>query len=119
MEAARRTPVSERSNLAHWFAGRVHQVLDYVMGSPAAGDIASGGQGSGTAPTVCVASLSPAHTAEAVVEVDQAIARMQGVRAALLAHADTVDVAAECGASRPRPGTPTPPRPPAVRRTGP
>ncbi|HET6561352.1 MAG TPA: hypothetical protein VFG72_05715, partial [Marmoricola sp.] len=70
MAAIERTPVSERSNLAHWFAGRVHQVLDQVMGIDPT-DPAS-------TPVVCVASLPPAQTAEAVVEVAQAISRLQG-----------------------------------------
>src|SRR5688572_20213352 len=90
MEPVQRTPLSERSNLVHWFAGRVHQVLDEVMGL---------GAEPAVAPTVCVASLSPAQTAEAIVELAQARARLEGLEAVLLAHAETVDVAAEAGAT--------------------
>ena len=75
----------------HWFAGRVHEVLDEVMGvDPAVAD---------RSPAVCVATLSPAQTTEAVVEIGTARARLDGLEASLLAHAETVDVAAESGAT--------------------
>ncbi|HET6560509.1 MAG TPA: DUF222 domain-containing protein, partial [Marmoricola sp.] len=91
MEAIERTPVSERSNLAHWFAGRVHQVLDEVMGIDPT-DPAS-------TPVVCVASLSPAQAAETLLELAKARARIEGLEAMVLGHADSVDVAAESGAT--------------------
>lgn len=73
-----RTPVDTRMNRVHWFAGRVHEVLDEV------------------APAVaCVAELDATATAESVVELSRAMARMDALRVALLAHADRVDVATE------------------------
>ena len=70
------TPVGERSCPVHWFAGRVHEVLDEV-----------------TAGGVRVSGLSPAATAEAVVELTRAEARIAALKAALLPHADTLGVA--------------------------
>jgi hypothetical protein len=90
MEPVQRTPVSERSNLAHWFTGRVHEVLDEVMNLEPE---------SPSPPAVRVAELSPVETAEAIVEIAAAKARLDGLEAALLAHADTVDVAADSGAT--------------------
>jgi hypothetical protein len=93
MEAVERTPVSERKNLVHWFAGRVHDVLDDVMGLET-GDVAAG-----AAPVVCVASLGPALTAEALVELAKARFRIEGLEASLLTHAESVEVAADTGAT--------------------
>ena len=90
MDQVQRTPVSERNNRAHWFAGRVHEVLDEVMGLD---PITTG------TPMVRVAELSPAQTAETIVELAAARARLDRLEAALLTHAEDVDVAAESGAT--------------------
>jgi hypothetical protein len=71
------SPVSERGNRVHWFAGRVHQVLDEV-----------------TAGGLPVATLTAAETAEALRELSAAAARIEALRVALLAHAEVVEVAA-------------------------
>jgi hypothetical protein len=63
MEEVDRTAVTERKNLVHWFAGRVHEVLDDVTG------LEAGEEGSGLTPVVCVASLSHAETSESLVEL--------------------------------------------------
>jgi hypothetical protein len=95
MEAVGRTPVDERKNLVHWFAGRVHQVLDDVMGLATA----TGEAGSVQTPVVCVASLGPDETAESLVELAEARSRMEGLEASLLTHAESVEVAAVAGAT--------------------
>ncbi len=77
----RRTPVSDRTSPIHWFAGRVHEVLD---------DVTAGG--------AVVFTLSPAETAEAIVEIDRAERRLAAIKLKLLAHGGRVDVAAEDGA---------------------
>jgi hypothetical protein len=66
------TPVCERSDRVHWFAGRVHQVLD-GLGDP---------QPFG---------LRPGEVAEAVVELERAAARLSGLALRLLAQADRED----------------------------
>lgn len=77
-----RTPVGERTTPVHWFAGRVHEVLDEV-----------------TAGGVVVSTLSPAETAEALTEIDRAERRLAALKLELMAHGDRVDVAAEDGAT--------------------
>ncbi|MDX6326263.1 MAG: hypothetical protein QOK15_2617, partial [Nocardioidaceae bacterium] len=77
-----RTPVEARSNRVHWFAGRVHEVLDEV-----------------TAGGVPVSELNPAETAEAVTELCRLASRIEGLKATLVAHGDRVDVARESGAT--------------------
>ena len=72
------TPVADRSCRVHWFAGRVHEVLDEVT--------------AGGAPVV---TLTAAETAEAITELCRAEARIAGLKTRLLAHGDRIDVAAE------------------------
>src|SRR4051794_31453276 len=81
-----RTPVAERVHRVHWFAGRVGEVLDDVTGT---------GAGAG----VRVAGLTAAETAETLGELTAVINRVEGLRLAVLAHADRLDVAAESGAT--------------------
>ena len=77
-----RTPVGDRPNRVHWFAGRVHEVLD---------DVTAGG--------VCAASLSAAETSEALTELTRASRRIDALRLALLTHGEVVEVATEAGAT--------------------
>jgi hypothetical protein len=65
----------------HWFTGRLGEVLDGVLGPDGQAGLA-------------LSCLDPEQTIETVTEVDQAIARLIGLRAELLAHAETVEVAA-------------------------
>jgi hypothetical protein len=77
------TPVGERVNRVHWFAGRVHEVLD---------EVAPGGR-------PVVGTLSGGEAAEAVVELVRARARIEGLLLAVLGRADAVDVGAQQGAT--------------------
>ncbi len=70
-------PVAQRGCRAYWFAGRVHQVLDEVL---------AGG--------VRVGDMLDSETAEAVVELSRAQARIEALKLQLLAHGEHVDVAA-------------------------
>src|SRR4051794_20914695 len=81
-DGQRGTPVAGRRNRVHWFAGRVHEVLD---------DVAAGG--------VRVAELGAAETVEAVTELCRAEARIAALKLALLAHGERIDVAAESAAT--------------------
>ena len=106
MEAGGRTPVVQRHHRVHWFSGRLHEVLDDLMGVDGAARAPGGQEAVGLAgeheaghprpvreapPAVWVAELSAAQTAEAVTELAAARARLQGLEAALLAHAEVVD----------------------------
>src|SRR3954464_16015660 len=121
-EELERTPVAERVHRVHWFAGRIGKVLDDLTGT---------GAGAG----VRVAALTAAETVETLGELTAAINRIQGLRLAVLAHADRLDVAADSGATStaswlahttpiphpqahrlvPAPPRPRPPGPPAGR----
>src|SRR5215210_7974866 len=68
------TDPEHRSNRVHWFAGRVHRVLDEVAGCS-------------------VASLGSAELAEIVLELAREERRIAGIRLAALAAADRVGVA--------------------------
>src|SRR4051794_35590392 len=81
-----RTPVAERVHRVHWFAGRVGEVLDDLTGT---------GAGAG----VRVGALTAAETVETLGELSAAINRIEGLRLAVLAHADRLDVGAESGAT--------------------
>lgn len=76
-----RTPVSERTCRVHWFAGRMHEVLD---------DVSAAG--------LSMLALGSAQSAETVVELLRAADRIQGLALQVLAHADRIDVGAESGA---------------------
>src|SRR3712207_2881381 len=76
------TDTTTRSNRVHWFAGRVHEVLD---------DVTAGG--------VVVSTLSATETSEAILELTRATRRIEALRLALLSHAERVEVAAESGAA--------------------
>ncbi len=82
MENQSRTPVGQRQRGAHWFSGRVHDVLDEVTES-----------GLGLLP------LSAAEAGETVLDLLRAAERLTGVALRALAHADTLDVAADTGAT--------------------
>src|SRR5690349_3272555 len=75
------TPTCERTHAVHWFAGRLGEVLDGLLGADGQAGLA-------------LALLGPEETAEAVVELTQAQARIDGMLATLLAHAETVEVGA-------------------------
>src|SRR3954447_9337569 len=81
-----RTPVAERVHRVHWFAGRVGEVLDDLTGQAAQSGVR-------------VAALTAAETGETLGELTAAINRIEGLRLAVLAHADRLDVAAESGAT--------------------
>lgn len=76
------TPLGERSQSLHHFTGRLLEVLD---------DLTAGG--------LAVRGLSAQETAESVVEVSEAIDRLQGVLMGLLGHGETVEVAELSGAT--------------------
>src|SRR3954453_2847773 len=100
-----RTPVAERVHRVHWFAGRVGEGLDDLTGT-----------GAGTG--VLVAALTAAETVETLGELTAAINRIEGLRLAVLAHADRLGGAAESGATPARAWlahTPRPPPPQAHR----
>jgi hypothetical protein len=81
-EVRSRTPVEDRSNRVHWFAGRLLEVL---------ADVTAGG--------ARVAELSADETGESILELTEAINCLEGPRAAALAHADAIDVGAESAAT--------------------
>jgi hypothetical protein len=64
-----RTPVGDRANRVHRFAGRVREVLEEQ-----------------TVGGARVAELTAGEAREAVVELSEAINRLEGLRAAVLAH---------------------------------
>ncbi len=74
------TPVCERAHRVHWFTGRLDEVLDGLLGADGEAGLA-------------LSLLGPEQTAEAVVEIARAQARLDGLTAELLAHAESVDVA--------------------------
>lgn len=74
--------MAERANRAHWFTGRVGEVLT---------DVLAGG--------MPLATLSAAETAEAIEELAEAMRRQHGMLLRLLAHADARDCAADDGAT--------------------
>jgi hypothetical protein len=61
-----------------WFTSRAHAVLDQLLASGARAGV-----------------LGVEETADCVEELSRLISRVEGVKAALVAHADTLDVAAE------------------------
>src|SRR5215218_6275875 len=65
------TPVAVRAVPAHWFAGRVHEVLD---------EVTTAGR---------VDCLTATESAETIVELRRAVARIEGVLLQVLAHANT------------------------------
>jgi hypothetical protein len=73
------TPVAERSDRVHWFAGRVHEVLD-VLGDPHP------------------FGLRPGEVAETVAELERAAARLSGLALRLLAQADRDELCGSTGA---------------------
>jgi hypothetical protein len=73
------TPVAGRSDRLHWFAGRVHEVLD-ELGDPHP------------------FGLRPGEVGEAVAELERAAARLSGLALRLLAAADRDDLGAQTGA---------------------
>jgi hypothetical protein len=73
--------VARRSCPTHWFAGRVHEVLDEV-----------------TAGGPRVSTMSVAETAESIRELCRAQARIEALKLQLLAHGDHIDVAQETSA---------------------
>ena len=81
MSKRTRTPVEERRRGAHWFAGRVHDVLDGVGEAPG------------------LLSLDAAETGETVLDLVRAAERLTGLALAALARADDLDVAATSGAT--------------------
>jgi hypothetical protein len=76
------TPVGERANPVHWFAGRLHEVLD---------EVCAGGARVGT--------LNVAEAAETVLELARARARIDALLSVALQRADAVDVGADSGAT--------------------
>ncbi len=74
------TPTGERTQRVHWFAGRLGEVLDDLTGAE------------GDAP-LALSVLSAEDTIETVAELDRGIARLVGLRASVLAHAEAVGVA--------------------------
>src|SRR5689334_1548759 len=74
------TPVGLRSRPWHVFSGRIHARLDELDGTS-------------------VWSMDAAETAETVVELRRAQARLAAVEARLLAHADRLEVAATTAAT--------------------
>jgi hypothetical protein len=79
-DPARGVPACERTHRVAWFTGRLGEVLDDVLGVEGDAGLA-------------LSLLGPEETATSVVEVDRAIARLTGLKVALLAHAADVDVA--------------------------
>jgi hypothetical protein len=73
------TPAADRVHRLHWFAGRLHQVLDEV-GSPATWSMTAG------------------EVTETLAELSAGIARLQGLFLGLVADADRTDLAAGEGA---------------------
>src|SRR5687767_10434193 len=80
-ESGRRagTPVADRAHRLHWFAGRLHEVLDEV-GSPATW------------------SMTAEEVTETLAELSAGVARLQGLFLGLVADADRTDLASEVGA---------------------
>ena len=72
-------PVEERPQRLHRYAGRLLASLDDVTGSGLSG--------------VAVGCLDAAEVAETVLELGQVIARLEGLRLAVLAHGDAIDLA--------------------------
>src|SRR4051812_15999246 len=79
--AAATTPTCERTHRVHWFTGRLGEVLDGLLGPDGRAGLA-------------LSVLGPEQPAEGVVGLPREIARLQGLEAEPLAHADAVDVAA-------------------------
>src|SRR4051794_10000841 len=77
------TPTGDRRNRVHWFAGRVHEVLD---------ELTAGG--------IHVAELDATECAEPAVELSRAARRLDALCLAVLAQGarPDVDVAASSGA---------------------
>ncbi len=74
------TPVGDRFDRVHWFAGRVHEVLD-GLGDPHPYGLTAG------------------QLAEAVGELERAAARLSGLALRLVAQADLDDLASPAGAT--------------------
>ncbi len=79
-DAPESTPVGDRFDRVHWFAGRVHEVLD-GLGDPHP------------------YSLTPGQVAETVGELERAAARLSGLALRLVAQADIDDLATPAGAT--------------------
>ena len=76
------TPVGRRCRGAHWFSGRVHEVVDEVI---------EGGLG--------LLPLDALEAGETVVDLLRAAERLTGIALKALAHADASDVAGLNGAT--------------------
>ena len=76
------TPLCERRVPVHWFAGRLHEVIDDLVD-----------------PAVTVGGLDVSSVAETVQELTAAMHRLQALRAAVLARGELVDVAESTGAT--------------------
>lgn len=77
-----RTPLDQRRAPVHWFAGRLHEVIDGI-----------------TDPGVAVAELDATTVAETVTELRAAMHRLRGLEAAVLIRGEVLDVAATRGAT--------------------
>src|SRR5690348_2633693 len=71
-----------RTHRVHWFAGRLMEVLDDLVGVE------------GEAP-LALSVLGAEETIETVTTLDSGIARLIGLRASVLAHADATQVGNE------------------------
>ena len=85
------TATRDRTQRVHWFAGRVGEVLDDLVGVDGELPLALG-------------VLDETETTETVVELDRAIARLTGLRASVLAHTDAIQLGLSATRSPPRPG---------------
>ena len=82
VEVASSTPLCERRVPVHWFAGRLHEVIDDLVD-----------------PAVAVAGLDVSSVAETVTELRAATHRLRALEAAVLARGELVDVAESTGAT--------------------
>lgn len=78
-DAATARPVGERPQRLHRYAGRLLASLDELTGAGVGG--------------VAVGCLDAAEAAETVLELGRVIARLEGLRLAVLAHGDAIDLA--------------------------
>ena len=72
-----RTPLVERTHRVHSFAGRLHDVLDDLLGADGSGFVA-------------MSELSAVATRESLIEVARAQARLDALKGRLLDHSDVV-----------------------------
>ena len=69
----------DRTQRVHWFAGRLGEVLDGLVGDDGEASLALG-------------VLSADEITETVTELDRGIARLIGLRGSVVAHADSIEV---------------------------